>query len=160
MWDMSFCLLYKLWFIWWLKKWKAENAWSMFSLSRAAVLDPSSNCHSPLRPSLVWEKTNSILCWVFMSGYCLKSLQESLLHPTIQIVKLKVRMKWVLNGISSQIGFPLFKHNAQFGSRLPWQKLILPTFKFRPRKGVFWGGIEGVLSTYISSLIQKGVTAE
>ena len=25
----------------------------------------------------------------------------------------------------------------------------LPTFKFRPGKGVFWGGVEGVLCKYI-----------
>ena len=49
---------------------------------------------------------------------------------------------------------PLFKHFAHLGSRLPRLKFILPTFKFRPGKGVFWGGVGGVLCMYIS---QKGV---
>ena len=42
-----------------------------------------------------------------------------------------------------------FKHFAQLGSRLPRWWLILPTFKFRPEKGVFWGWVGGVLCAYI-----------
>ena len=49
---------------------------------------------------------------------------------------------------------PLFKHFAQLRSILPRRWLILPTFKFRPGKVVFLGGVWGVLWTYISP---KGV---
>ena len=53
---------------------------------------------------------------------------------------------------------PLFKHFAQLGSILLRRYFILPTFKIRPGNEVFWGGVGGVLCTYIS---RKGfVTAE
>ena len=50
--------------------------------------------------------------------------------------------------------WPFFKRFAQLGSILPRLWFILPTFKFGAGKGVFWGGVGGVLCTYIS---EKGV---
>ena len=50
---------------------------------------------------------------------------------------------------------PLFKHFAQLGSKLPRLQFILPTFKFRPGKGVFWCE----LGVYIH-IPEWGVTAE
>ena len=47
---------------------------------------------------------------------------------------------------SSKI-LPTFRHFAQLGSILHSWKFILPAFKFRPGKGVFWGGFWGVLCT-------------
>ena len=60
---------------------------------------------------------------------------------------------------SSKI-LPTFRHFAQLGSILHSWKFILPAFKFRPGKGVFWGGFWGVLCTYISlkGVFDCGVT--
>ena len=43
-----------------------------------------------------------------------------------------------------------FKHFAQLGSCLPRRQFVLPFFKFRPGKGVFWDGFGDVLCTYTS----------
>ena len=51
---------------------------------------------------------------------------------------------------TSKMFCPLFNYFAQLGSRLPRQEFILPFFKFRAWKGVFWGGVGGVLCMYIS----------
>ena len=45
---------------------------------------------------------------------------------------------------------PLLKHFVQLGSILPRQYFILPTFKVRPGKGVFSGGVGADLCMYIS----------
>ena len=49
-------------------------------------------------------------------------------------------------GRSNNEKCPLFVQIAQMGLILPRLQFILPTFKFRPGKGVFWGWVECVMA--------------
>ena len=45
--------------------------------------------------------------------------------------------------------FQTFCPVGDLGVQFAQTVVHLPTFKFRPGKGVFWGGVEGVLCKYI-----------